>query len=444
MLSPNFRPEDVPDGALDGAPGGTVQTDVAMPDVQVPEKKRRGRPSKTKGIKHNTVDCALILTANSRRSSASITSRSSTSSTASLALGENRRVAGGRGGRVIAGGRARQEMHHKTTVAGAVGNASKAVILVEDLRTKIEELQKSRGVWEYRARRQQLIVARYAKQAGLLSNDLKAAGNAIRQYTLNNCRRAGQPTASKKTLGVAAAALPQTPRVMDVNVPGAFASKGPMSKQLSHSYATDMVREMLSAAHAADEANATIEDLSADVDSRATCVLKSFINHHVTKRLLKNITSAPLEESAGMTRQLAVDAQIVERLKEALQVLKNETADPHAWHAYSAILTAIAPEVDNTFDFNRTLDRLAVGPDALLKAVQRRDSLFNGEGDDSVWYQEKKAKNKSAFVMKYASHVPTVLGFWHTQTQASSNTSDLKWEHNRDTRGNHRHLCLQC
>ena len=61
-----------------------------------------------------------------------------------------------------------------------------------------------------------------------------------------------------------------------------------------------------------------------------------------------------------------------------------------------------------------------------------------------MWFQTEKKKRNAAFEVKRAEHVPTLLGFWVTQTQSSSNTSDLKWKHERARRGSHRHMCLKC
>jgi hypothetical protein len=176
-----------------------------MPDVQVPKKKGRGRPSRTKGIKQGAVNPALILDA-SRRSSASISSRSSSSSTASLVLSETRRAAGGLGGRigggVVAGGRGRHRHVEKTTVAGVASGEARKAIKVGDLLAKIEELKKSNGLLEDRAVRQRLVIPRTTKQARLLHSDLQAKCNAIRQYSLNNSRRAAQPTGFEEDVGV--------------------------------------------------------------------------------------------------------------------------------------------------------------------------------------------------------------------------------------------------
>ena len=52
-------------------------------------------------------------------------------------------------------------------------------------------------------------------------------------------------------------------------------------------------------------------------------------------------------------------------------------------------------------------------------------------------------KRRSDAFCSNAANVAKVEAVWHENTQASSNTSDIKWDHKRD-RGNHRLLCAQC
>jgi hypothetical protein len=198
-----------------------------------------------------------------------------------------------------------------------------------------------------------------------------------------------------------------------------------MSKQLAHHYVDGMVRELLSAGckRADDD-----DDSAAGIN--AAQILEAFLNHNVTKRLLGSLKETSFGSLAGATREIVVDAHIVERLKTSLQLLKNSTSRLHEWHAYSSILTAVAPSEANSVDFDEVLRRLEIGAVALEKAVVRK-TLIDDEGVESRWFAEKKKKRSDAFVIKHKDHLPTLLSFWDSNTQASANTSDLQWNHVR-------------
>jgi len=187
-----------------------------------------------------------------------------------------------------------------------------------------------------------------------------------------------------------------------------------------------MVRELLSVARkGADD-----DDSAAGLN--AAHILEAFINHNVTKRLLNSLKETSVDCLAGATRDIVVDAHIVERLITSLQLLKNSTSSAHLWHAYSAILTAVAPSEVDSVEFAKVLQRLEVGPAALSKAVRRRTLIDDDDDNDAPWYQETKKKRSDAFSIQHESHVKTLLSFWDSNTQASANTSDLQWKHLRE------------
>jgi hypothetical protein len=200
-----------------------------------------------------------------------------------------------------------------------------------------------------------------------------------------------------------------------------------MSKQLAHHHVNNMVRDLLSAAlKGADDDDDSAAGLN------AAHILEAFLNHNVTKRVLNSLKETPIGGLAGATRDIVVDAQIVERLRTSLQLLKNSTSSKNEWHAYSSILTAIAPSEVDSIDFDKVLKRLEVGSTALSKAVRRRTLIDDDDDDDAPWFQEDKKKRSDAFVIQHEQHVKTLLSFWDSNTQASANTSDLQWKHVRE------------
>lgn len=85
-----------------------------------------------------------------------------------------------------------------------------------------------------------------------------------------------------------------------------------------------------------------------------TEILGAFLSHKEIRKLLDQTLEHP-EVGSRAARRLAVDHAIVERLVVAVGALKNSTCSLHDWHAYSAILTAIAPDSTKSFDFDATL-----------------------------------------------------------------------------------------
>ena len=59
------------------------------------------------------------------------------------------------------------------------------------------------------------------------------------------------------------------------------------------------------------------------------------------------------------------------RVSEAVSKLKHKTSSTHHWHAYSAILTALAPELGSKDSIAEFAHGIGVSPAALSKAASR-------------------------------------------------------------------------
>ena len=165
-------------------------------------------------------------------------------------------------------------------------------------------------------------------------------------------------------------------------------------------------------------------------------LLGAMLNHP----LMKSLAGDHMEERY----QGSSKYQIVERLKDSLSKLKYRCSSQHHWHAYSAILTAVAPgETNSEAALRHFASDLGVSTKAMAKAMARRALIDDEDGSvDGIWYDENKAQYRSAFTVKHEGHVKTITDWHVSAAQPSANKKDVVWQH-KDGKVWHKGDCEQ-
>ena len=122
--------------------------------------------------------------------------------------------------------------------------------------------------------------------------------------------------------------------------------------------------------------------------------------------------------------------KIVERLTKAIKTLKSMTMSMHHWHAYSAILTAIAPEAGDVDALKEFATETGCSVKTLSLGMLRRGLIDRDDGA-GLWYEEHKQQYRNKFTAKYEEegYAQTIVNFQISISQASANKKDLVWKH---------------
>ena len=120
--------------------------------------------------------------------------------------------------------------------------------------------------------------------------------------------------------------------------------------------------------------------------------------------------------------------QIAGRVAKAISKLKLLTCSTHHWHAYSAILTAIAPAPGDTDALKDYASEAGCSVTALTKAAWRRLLIDRDEGE-GLWYEEAKAQYRNKFSQKHSGFVPVIIQFHASISQPSANKKDIVLQH---------------
>ena len=137
------------------------------------------------------------------------------------------------------------------------------------------------------------------------------------------------------------------------------------ARSTTHDRAMAMVRELL---------HRSKGDIVEGVD-----ILRAFFGNKEVKRVMDLMTTLdPNNMPTGAAQNLVADVALLDRLAESVQKLKVSAKSLHEWHAYQAVLTAIAPDKAKGFAFKHTLERLGLDEStkALTAAVDRKRSIF--------------------------------------------------------------------
>jgi hypothetical protein len=149
-------------------------------------------------------------------------------------------------------------------------------------------------------------------------------------------------------------------------------------------------------------------------------LLEKMLSH----RLMRSLASDCMEDMYQGCSKLA----IIERLKLAISDLKYRTSSTHHWHAYSAILAAVAPESGDDVALKKFASDLGCSVKSMAKAMQRR-ALVDGDEEGGLWYQENKAAYRNSFQQQHSELIPTVIGWHVNSSQPSANKKNLVWKH---------------
>ena len=149
-------------------------------------------------------------------------------------------------------------------------------------------------------------------------------------------------------------------------------------------------------------------------------LLEKMLSH----RLMRSLASDCMQGMYQGCSKLA----IIDRLKLAISDLKYRTSSTHHWHAYSAILAAVASETGDDEALKNFASDLGCSVKSMAKAMQRR-ALVDGDEEGGLWYQENKAAYRNSFQQQHSEFIPTVIGWHVNSSQPSANKKDLAWKH---------------
>jgi hypothetical protein len=91
-----------------------------------------------------------------------------------------------------------------------------------------------------------------------------------------------------------------------------------------------------------------------------------------------------------LTRLIILRCVQMDRLRETVKTLKNSTSDLELWHAYSTIMTALAPDPSAPeWEFKATLDALDLASSTGLAAGQARKASML-QGGQQHWFDAEK------------------------------------------------------
>ena len=119
---------------------------------------------------------------------------------------------------------------------------------------------------------------------------------------------------------------------------------------------------------------------------------------------------------------------LLRRLSDALKLLCKSARTIEEYQANQVILTALAPESEGLV--KKFAKILKIRPRSLRQYVDRRSMLDNDE-HGAVWFEDHKATYKNSFMELHKNDgvIDTIIDFQVDNTQASSNTSDVKTNH---------------
>ena len=145
-------------------------------------------------------------------------------------------------------------------------------------------------------------------------------------------------------------------------------------------------------------------------------ILRAFTNSKVVSTTLQSILSSE-ERQPGLSGELQIMWRMMVRLREAVCDLKNSTSDLLLHHAYSTIMTALAPgSVDALpWELNAMTKSLGLSSKKGLNAgVKRKDAILSEGG--GVWFDEEREERKDSFTKEMPADAHQVESFWYSNT----------------------------
>ena len=178
-----------------------------------------------------------------------------------------------------------------------------------------------------------------------------------------------------------------------------------------------------------------VYDEGTAADELAKLFVKQAHEPHNEKGLFQCMIEHPLMRNLANRQMEALykgcaKFKIVERLTKAIKTLKSMTMSMHHWHAYSAILTAIAPEVGDVEALKEFATETGCSVKTLSLGMLRRGLIDRDDGA-GLWYEEHKQQYRNKFAVKYEEegYAQTIVNFQISISQASANKKDLVWKH---------------
>jgi hypothetical protein len=96
--------------------------------------------------------------------------------------------------------------------------------------------------------------------------------------------------------------------------------------------------------------------------AREKDLLEAMLDHPLMRDIANDVIKAKFGESKP--------CRILRRVSEAVSKLKHKTSSTHHWHAYSAILTALSPELGSKDSIAEFAHGIGVSPAALYRKQQ--------------------------------------------------------------------------
>ena len=112
---------------------------------------------------------------------------------------------------------------------------------------------------------------------------------------------------------------------------------------------------------------------------------------------MKDAAEGVIKEKFGES----LPCRILKRISEPVSKLKHQTSSTRHWHAYSAILTALALELGSKDIIAEFAHGIGVSPAALSKAASRRaavDGDDEGSLQEQLWFDENKGACVNVYV----------------------------------------------
>ena len=175
-------------------------------------------------------------------------------------------------------------------------------------------------------------------------------------------------------------------------------------------------------------ASSSIKVLSGDQLTRAAAAAEQQLifassgseeNFNLTlMRLLERPLVQELSDFATLVSKASVDKAIVDRLVDAIAMLKKKCNNTHERIAYEAILIAAAPSSDD--ELSGFVKRLGVQFKTIKARQEQRSLLDEGEAT-AVWFHESVAPNARAFVNKDGGAMKEKYDvFWRESTNVTN------------------------
>ena len=173
-------------------------------------------------------------------------------------------------------------------------------------------------------------------------------------------------------------------------------------------------------------------------------ILRAFTNSKVVSTTLQSILSSE-ERQPGLSGELQIMWRMMVRLREAVCDLKNSTSDLLLHHAYSAIMTALAPgSVDALpWELNAMTKSLGLSSKKGLHAgVKHKDAILSEGG--GVWFNEEREERKDSFTKERPADAHQVESFWYSNTAREAGRAFAQSKCDKSERWAHHIFCTVC